>query len=230
MLAQLIKPSWENKAAHYVSLHCLLRQELASDANQMSLRQAKHYMVGLWQMPKLHTQSLSRIPLFVTPWTVAHQAPLSMGLPQQEYWNGLPFPPPGDLPHPRIEPGASYIGRWILYHWATWETSKCQRQVEIPIQQWAPVRSVGTRIGFPTYVSFIPWQLVPEQPGLYWVTWPLWATHSCRFDGLHGLTLLGFYSHPGGHFESLCDESGLDHGKSGSYFENQGIGIQERKK
>ena len=40
---------------------------------------------------------------FVTPWTVAHQAPLSMGFSRQEYWNGLPFPFPGDLPDPGIE-------------------------------------------------------------------------------------------------------------------------------
>ena len=39
----------------------------------------------------------------VTPWTLAHQAPLFMGFPRQEYWNGLPFPPPGDLPHPGTE-------------------------------------------------------------------------------------------------------------------------------
>ena len=39
-----------------------------------------------------------------TPWTVAHQAPLSLGFPRQEYWSGLPFPSPGDLPHPRLEP------------------------------------------------------------------------------------------------------------------------------
>ena len=48
-------------------------------------------------------QSLSRVPLFVTPWAVAHQAPLSMGFPRQEYWSGLPFPSPGDLPDPGIE-------------------------------------------------------------------------------------------------------------------------------
>ena len=42
--------------------------------------------------------------LFATPWTVAHQAPLSMGFPRQEYWNGLPFPSPGDIPDPGIEP------------------------------------------------------------------------------------------------------------------------------
>ena len=42
----------------------------------------------------------------VTLWTVAHQAPLSMGFSRQEYWSGLPFPSPGDLPDPGIEPGS----------------------------------------------------------------------------------------------------------------------------
>ena len=42
----------------------------------------------------------------VTPWTVARQAPLSMEFSRQEYWSGLPFPPPGDLPNPGIEPGS----------------------------------------------------------------------------------------------------------------------------
>ena len=41
---------------------------------------------------------------FVTPWTVGHQAPLSMGFPRHEYWTERPFPPPGDLLHPGIEP------------------------------------------------------------------------------------------------------------------------------
>ena len=41
-----------------------------------------------------------------TPWTVAHQAPLSMGFSRQEYWSGLPFPSPGDLPDPGIEPAS----------------------------------------------------------------------------------------------------------------------------
>ena len=44
--------------------------------------------------------------LFVTPWTVAQHAPWSMGFPRQEYWSGLPFPSPGDLPDPGIEPGS----------------------------------------------------------------------------------------------------------------------------
>ena len=46
----------------------------------------------------------SQVPLLVTLWTVAHQVPLSMGFSRQEYWSGLPFPPPGDLPNLGIEP------------------------------------------------------------------------------------------------------------------------------
>ena len=49
-------------------------------------------------------KSLSRVRLFATLWTVALQAPLSMGFSRQEYWSGLPFPSPGDLPDPEIEP------------------------------------------------------------------------------------------------------------------------------
>ena len=49
-------------------------------------------------------KSLSRVRLCVTPWTVARQAPLSMGFSRQEYWGGLPCLPPGDLPHLGIEP------------------------------------------------------------------------------------------------------------------------------
>ena len=49
-------------------------------------------------------QLLSLVQLFVTPWTVARQAPLSMGFSRHEYWSGLPFPPPGDLPNPGFEP------------------------------------------------------------------------------------------------------------------------------
>ena len=49
-------------------------------------------------------QSLRRVWLFVTPWTIARQAPLSMQFSRQEYWSGLPFPPPVYLPDPRIEP------------------------------------------------------------------------------------------------------------------------------
>ena len=57
--------------------------------------------------------------LFVTPWTVAGQTPLSMGFSRQEYWSGLLYSSPGDLPDPGIEPLfliSTCIGRQVLYH------------------------------------------------------------------------------------------------------------------
>ena len=53
---------------------------------------------------KVKVKSFSLVRLFATSRTVAYQAPLSMGLSRQEYWSGLPFPSPGDLPKPGIEP------------------------------------------------------------------------------------------------------------------------------
>ena len=57
-------------------------------------------------------QLLSHVQLFMTPWTVAHQAPLSMGFSRQEYWSGLPFPSPGDLPDPGIKPHLLHLLHW----------------------------------------------------------------------------------------------------------------------
>ena len=59
----------------------------------------------------------SVVPDFVTPWTVARQASLSMEFPRQKYWNGLPFPPPGDLPDRGMESVSciSFMDRRILY-------------------------------------------------------------------------------------------------------------------
>ena len=63
---------------------------------------------------------LSRVWLFATPWTVAHQAPLSLGFSRQEYWSGLPFPSPGDLPNSGTEPGSPTLQVDALlfeHHW-----------------------------------------------------------------------------------------------------------------
>ena len=56
---------------------------------------------GKWVVGSLATKSH---PTLVNPWTVAHEVPLSMGFSRQEYWSALPFPPPGNLPDPGIEP------------------------------------------------------------------------------------------------------------------------------
>ena len=57
-------------------------------------------------------QSLSHVWLFAIPWTIAHQTALSMGLSQQEYWSGLPLPPPGDLSNPGIEKSLLQFLHW----------------------------------------------------------------------------------------------------------------------
>ena len=73
--------------------------------------------------PKSHACMLirfSHVWLFVTLWTVARQAPLPVGFSRQEYWSGLPCPPPETLSDPGIESASSVscIGRWILYHYS----------------------------------------------------------------------------------------------------------------
>ena len=70
------------------------------------------------------TELLAAVPSsFVIPWAVAHQAPLSIGFPKQEYWNGLPFPSPGDLSNPGIEPASPALEADSLplsHHWTHW--------------------------------------------------------------------------------------------------------------
>ena len=76
-------------------------------------------------------QSLSRVQLFATIWTVAHQAPLSMGFSRQEHWSGLPFPSPGDPPDPGIEPmsftSPALAGRFFATS-ATWKAHTGREQ------------------------------------------------------------------------------------------------------
>ena len=59
---------------------------------------------SIWFTNLMKVKSLSHVRLFATPWIVAYQVPLAMGFSRQEYWSGLPFPSPGDLPDPGTEP------------------------------------------------------------------------------------------------------------------------------
>ena len=80
-----------------------LSPALASLNHCLFIQSSPHWQLGVSfsLTVVLVTQSC---PTLVTPWTVARQAPLSMGFSRQEYWTGLPFPPPGNLPNPGIEP------------------------------------------------------------------------------------------------------------------------------
>ena len=71
-------------------------------------------------MRRVLRRVLSRVRLSVTPWTVARQAPLSMGFSRQEHWSALPGPPPADLPDPGIELVSPALAG-SLYHCTTWD-------------------------------------------------------------------------------------------------------------
>ena len=73
---------------------------------------------------------LSWFRFFATPWTVAHQAPLSMGFSRQEYWIGLPFPSPGDLPDPGTESGSPALQA---------DSLPSEQPGKTLIRQWSPI-------------------------------------------------------------------------------------------
>ena len=75
----------------------------------------RHSLAKKWKVKV----KLFRVRLFATPWAVAHQAPPSMEFSRQEYWSGLPFPSPGDLPDPGIEPGSPTLQADAFTIWAT---------------------------------------------------------------------------------------------------------------
>ena len=69
----------------------------------------------------MHAQSVSRFRLFATPWTIAHQVPLSMGFSRQEYWYRLPCSPPGALPDLGIEPMSPALAGGFFTSSTTWK-------------------------------------------------------------------------------------------------------------
>ena len=120
----------------------------------------------------LCARSLSRIRL-CNPVHLACQAPLSMGFSRQEYWSGLPFPPPGDLPHPRDRTCVSCISRWILYHYATCEAWACYLLAqdthvlccqEVQGEDEPPVEDALPRQGAVVDIRLLHVLLQPEEP------------------------------------------------------------------
>ena len=95
-----------------------------------AIREAQSYM------RTMKVKSLSRVRLCATPWTVARQAPPSMGFSRQEYWSGLPFPSPGDLPKPGDVTQVSRIAGRRFNLWATREALHCF-SVILPVPWWS---------------------------------------------------------------------------------------------
>ena len=95
-------------------------EDFCADMQQMQ-DQTLRENLALGLISNYHSESQSEVfqscPTLCHPWTVAHQAPPSMGFSRQEYWSGLPFPSPGDLPDPGIEPRekSSLLDRQEMY-------------------------------------------------------------------------------------------------------------------
>ena len=92
---------------------------------EVSAVNSKFSLLSILYM-KVKVKLLSHVWPFATPWTVAHQASLSMGFSRQEYWSGLSFPSPGDLPNPGIQTQVSRIAGRRFNLWATREVCKSQ--------------------------------------------------------------------------------------------------------
>ena len=105
---------------------------------------------------------ISHVWLFVIPWTADLWAPLSMGFSRQEYWSGLPFPPPGDLPNPGIKPKSSAsVGGFC----ATWETP------ESPVERSKHWHQLFWRKNIRTFLYFVCLHLnsfMPISDYLFW--------------------------------------------------------------
>ena len=90
-------------------------------------------------------KSFNRVRLFATPWTVAHQAPPSLGVSRQEYWSGLPFPSLGDLPDPGIDPRSPALQAVTLTSEPPWKPMGTQiitiyRELSINEKSWKTSR------------------------------------------------------------------------------------------
>ena len=93
-----LKNITREKEGHYIMIKGSIQEEDITFVNI--------YAPNIESESEVKVKLLSCLRLFATPWTVAYQAPPSMGFSRQEYWSGLPFPSAGDLPDPGIEPGS----------------------------------------------------------------------------------------------------------------------------
>ena len=162
-------------------------------------------------------QLLSHVQLFATPWTVAHQAPLSMEFSRLEHWSRLWFPIPGGSFQSRDQTHVSFIsciGRWILHHWATWKPSSlcilCQiilsywvaNLLEDPISsiyaKWSESRSVVSD-SLPPHWLYSSWNSLGQNTGVgsLFLLQKIFPTQGLNPDLQHCRSILYQLSHNG---------------------------------
>ena len=120
----------------------------------------------------------SPVRLFVIPWTVTCQAPLSMGFSRKEYWSGLPCPPPGDLTDPEIEPSsltspALAGGFFITSATLKWSKNHSATSDSLwPHGLYSPWNSPGQNTGVGSHFLLNP-GIKPRSPSLQWILYQL---------------------------------------------------------
>ena len=104
----------------------------------------------------VHEYMLSRVRLFETPWIIAHQASLSMEFTRQEYWSGLPFPPPEDFPHPGIKTHISDLLHWQVDSLPLGLPGKPSQVILMHAKIWEPLDSMLTKLSFLSIIQGFP--------------------------------------------------------------------------
>ena len=122
---------------HLFCVSCIDRWILYHWAPRDPTKSKKDVITAEWASEWV--KSLSRVWLFATPWTLARQVPLSMGFSRQEYWSGLPFPSPGDLPDPGTEPRSLHCGQtlYCLSQQGSPSQAEGPANVKTLLEEWA---------------------------------------------------------------------------------------------
>ena len=161
---------------------------IISEVKELNTRFLPSYNAGPACNSMSHAHMLSCVQLFATPWTIAHQVPLSVEFSRQEYWSGLPFPTPGNLPHPGTKPislaSPALAGRFFTTG-VTWEVSigTANRQTSLQraslLTQMVKNSPAGQKTWFPslgqedplengmaTHSNILAWRIPwTEEPG-----------------------------------------------------------------
>ena len=137
------------RAAHKLYANFQLLRGISSLPQPLSCSVVSYNIIFLFQKKILLTcewvKSLSRVRLFATLWTGAHQAPQSIGFSRQEYWSRLPFPSPGDLPDPGIKPRSPTLQADTLTSepWGWFTIVMFYNFLKISLHWWFPWWSSG---------------------------------------------------------------------------------------
>ena len=139
---------------------------------------------------------------FAIPWTVAHQAPLSLEFPRQEYWSGLPFPSPGDFPDPGIEPVSPALADGFFYHWATRESNTwmCREKMLLllAVGHWGVWKSFIFKkqkmVSFPICIYLITSEVVVQSSHVRLFLTPWTAAHQASLSVTISRSLLKLMS------------------------------------